>query len=187
MKRATEMTEREKAIDDQLTMPSLSGILNVIWRRPEYRGNHTRRVVLVTLTVLVSRLVVQFATAPIPDWRRALGVLFIAAMYGAADLLLVRRLGITVSDDALTLHQLALSRRVPWSKIEGFEWQLWGRVELLVVKLDTGRVALATTIWTVKNYLSWLGSPKMRSRTGREVDPLATLESAWKSAVEAAP
>jgi hypothetical protein len=142
---------------------------------------------MVTLTALVSVLAVQIALAPIPDWRKALGALFIAAMYGAADLLLVRRLGITVNDDGLTLHQLALSRRVSWSKIEGFEWQLWGRAELLVVKLDTGRLVLVTTIWTVKNYLSWLGSPRMRSKAGRDVDPLATLESAWKSAVQVAP
>jgi hypothetical protein len=186
MKRA-KMTEQEKSIDDYHTMPSPAGILKVIWRHPEYRGNHTRRVVLVALTFLLSRFMVQIALAPIPDSRMALGIVFVVAMYGIADLLLVRRLGLTIGDDALTLHQLAFSRRVPWSKIEGFEWQLWGRVELLVVKLDTGRMTLATTIWTVKNYLSWLGSPAMRSKAGAVVEPQATLERARQAAVQAAP
>lgn len=181
------MTEQEKSTDDHHTMPSLAGILKVIWRHPEYRGNHTRRVVLVALTFLLSRFMAQIILAPIPDSRKALGIVFVVAMYGAADLLLVRRLGLTISDDALTLHQLAFSRRVPWSKIERFEWQLWGRVELLVVKLDTGRLTLVTTIWTVKNYLSWLGSPAMRSKAGAVVDPQATLERAWQAAVQATP
>jgi hypothetical protein len=163
------------------------GIRKVIWRHPEYRGDHTRRAVLVVLTFLLSRFMVQIVLAPIPDSRKALGFVFVVAMYGAADLLLVRRLGLTIGDDALTLHQLAFSRRVPWSKIEGFEWQLWGRVEVLVVKLDTGRVALATTIWTVKNYLSWLGSSAMRSKDGAVVDPQSTLERARQAATQAAP
>ena len=182
------MAKQEKeSTDAKHTMPSPAVILKVIWRHPEYRGNHTRRMVFVVLTFLLSRFLVQIALAPIPDLRKALGIVFVVAMYGAADLMLVRRLGLTIGDDALTLHQLAFSRRVPWSKIDGFEWQLWGSVELLVVKLDTGRVTLATTIWTVKNYLSWLGSPAMRSKAGAVVDPQATLERARQAAVQAPP
>jgi hypothetical protein len=158
-----------------------------IWPHPEYRGTHTRRFVTFILVFFGLQLIVQIALASVPEWRKAVAAMAVMAVYGMAELLLVRRVGITIKDDALTLHQLGQSRRVLWSKIEGFEWQVWCRVELLVVKLDSRRVVLATTIWTVKNYLSWLGSPTMRSKSGLEVDPLATLEGAWRSALQETP
>lgn len=165
---------------------STARIGKAIYRHPQYRGVNTRRAVMVTITFLFSSFMVHLALAPVPDWRKALGAVFIAIIYVAAELVFVRRLGLTIEDDALTLHQLAFSRKVPWSQIEGFEWELWGRVELLVVKLDTGRFLLATTIWTVKNWLSWLGSSAMRSKAGIVLDPQVALERAWQAGLQAA-
>jgi hypothetical protein len=158
-------------------------IAEVAWPKPEYRGIHHRRAIMVPFGLLFLGLVPEIVFAPVSAERKLVGGLFILVLFGVIELLLVRRLGMTIGKDRLTLHQIASYKRVPWSEIAGFEWQVWGRVEVLVVvKLNSGRALFATSVWRVNNYLEFLGSNKMRSRKGGEVDPLATLERALVSA-----
>lgn len=77
---------------DSHTLRRAARIRKTIWPHPEYQGTHIRRVVMVILTFLALQLIVRIALASVPEWRKAVAATAVMAIYGAAELLLVRRL-----------------------------------------------------------------------------------------------
>lgn len=176
------MTVRQTAkfisLPETQPMGAAARLAEVVWPKPEYRGIHSRRALMVPLGFVLLGFVREIVFAPVSVERKLLGALLILALFGLVELLLVRRMGITIGKDGLTVHQVVSYKWVPWSKIAGFEWRALGRAEVLVVKLNSGRLLFATTIWRIDSYLEFLGSDKMRSRKDGAVDPLVTLERA---------
>jgi hypothetical protein len=149
---------------------------------PEYQGAHTSRAVGVAISVLFGYGILREVLANPSATATLGGIGLMLMLYLGGEVMLSRRIGLTITADRLTIHKLARIQRLSWEHIERFEWQVWGKLELLVVKLDTGRDAWVTTVWRANNYLAFLGSSNLRSRAGDEVDALHRLDSALTAA-----
>jgi hypothetical protein len=99
----------------------------------------------------------------------------------ACDAWFARRMGVTIDDHGFKLHYALYRSRVPWSKVTGFEWRRWRSpsTESMWIKTEHGAVRIPTVLRSPGKYVGpLLGSSKLRSAVGGDVDALTTLESA---------
>jgi hypothetical protein len=154
---------------------------------PEYQGARTSRAVAVAISVPFGYGILREVLTNPSVTALLGGIGAMLTLYLAGELMLSRRIGLTITADGLVIHKLVRVQPLSWEHIERFEWQACGSLELLVVKLDTGRSVLVTTVWRANNYLAFLGSSDLRSRTGDDVDALSRLESALATAQASRP
>ena len=154
-----------------------------------YHGSHTRRVDRYIVGVVIAVILFKpVSTGAIFQSSGLIALAILAVIVLASEWWFVRRRGIEVTADGLTLHYFYGRRRVPWERIEGFRWstRLLERGEYLTATLDNGATVLLPTLGRATNRGSGLGaffgSSRMLSRTGSEVDALDALESALAAA-----
>lgn len=102
------------------------------------------------------------------------------------DVWFSRRMGLTINERGITLHYAYYRKRLPWAKIEGFEWRRWRRPqsESIWINVEGGRPVRIPTIQRAAggHTSSFLGSvltsQNLRLKGGAEVDAMATLQSA---------
>ena len=86
----------------------------------------------------------------------------------------------------ITLHYAFHRKRVPWAKVQGFEWKRWNspRSEWIWITLSGGQAIRIPTIQRSPGgekrsvVYRLLASEKVRIRGGAEVDAMATLQRA---------
>lgn len=146
--------------------------------RPQYRGARFRRDVR---QVVVLASVCAFATIE-PRRRGEIvrsGVAGVAIALGCEWYL--RRKGITIDEDAVTLHRLFGAKRIRWSNIRAVDWLDGGQLsgDGLYLELWDGTRVIVNTVWHELDDDSHAGrASKIRLDTGEEVDALTLLADA---------
>lgn len=110
-----------------------------------------------------------------------------AVVVAVVDAWFSRRIGLTINERGITLHYAYRRMRVPWAKIQGFEWRRWRRPqsEWIWISVKDGRPVRIPTIQRqaggqTKSFLgSLLASENVRVGGGAEVEAMATLQRAY--------
>jgi hypothetical protein len=112
-------------------------------------------------------------------------ILITAIVVAAFDVWFSRRMGVTIDERGITLHYAFHRKRVPWAKVQGFEWKRWNspRTESIWITLSSGRPIRIPTIQRTpggetRSFVYGLLSESLRLKGGVEVDAMATLQSA---------
>jgi hypothetical protein len=148
-----------------------------------YQGERSRRTARSVSVIWIAVLLFHSLTAPESAvvWLITVAtgvVLFVLCDFGFA-----RRMGIVVAPDALTLVGAIRRSRIPWERVDHFEWRVLRRPanEWLWAVLEDGRAVRLPTVQraTGRNAISiWEGSNRLRTRDGATVDALELLNGA---------
>jgi hypothetical protein len=100
-------------------------------------------------------------------------------------------MGVTVRPEGLKLHTVLAWQRLPWSRIDHFEWQQWSwpQAEWLWAITPDGRRVLIPTVQraaTDGKVTAFFTSERLRTRDGRIVDALEALTAALATARQSA-
>lgn len=166
-------------------MASLSTDSDGLVRRCQ--GSRSRRVARYIMAIWLGALFIE------PDvlksqslGSRLQAILITAVVVAAFDVWFSRRMGLTIDERGITLHYAFHRKRVPWAKVQGFEWKRWNspRSEWIWITLSGGQAIRIPTIQRSPGgekrsvVYRLLASEKVRIRGGAEVDAMATLQRA---------
>jgi hypothetical protein len=119
------------------------------------------------------------------SWLQA--ILITVAIVAAIDVWFSRRMGLTIDERGITLHYAFHRKRMPWAKVQGFEWKRWisPRTEWIWITSSSGRAIRIPTIQRtpggeIRSGFAYrlLASENLRLKGGAEVDAMATLQRA---------
>jgi hypothetical protein len=151
------------------------------------QGSRSRRVARYIMAIWLGALFIE------PDvlksqslGSRLQAILITAVVVAAFDVWFSRRMGLTIDERGITLHYAFHRKRVPWAKVQGFEWKRWNspRSEWIWITLSGGQAIRIPTIQRSPGgekrsvVYRLLASEKVRIRGGAEVDAMATLQRA---------
>lgn len=101
------------------------------------------------------------------------------------DVWFSRRMGLTIDEQGITLRYAFHRKRVPWAKVQGFEWRRWTspRSEWVWITLSGGKAVRIPTIQRTpkgerRSFVYGFLSENVRVKGGADVDAMATLQSA---------
>jgi Bacterial PH domain len=101
------------------------------------------------------------------------------------DVWFSRRMGLTIDEQGITLRYAFHRKRVPWAKVQGFEWRRWTspRSEWVWITLSGGKAVRIPTIQRTpkgerRSFAYGFLSENVRVKGGADVDAMATLQSA---------
>jgi hypothetical protein len=151
--------------------------------RVHYQGEHSRRVARVVVVIWIVMLLWPALTTPRPVEDLLRTVVVVAVVLLVGEWLLARRMGVTVRPDGVTLHTVLGWRRLPWNRIDHFEWQIWSRpqTEWLWAITPEGKRILISTVQrpVTRGWASrFFASTRLVRRDGLRVDGLETLTRA---------
>jgi hypothetical protein len=170
-----------------------------------YQGAHWRRVCRSVIGLVVLLVVGLSWIRHVPTLEQLLaGIMVIVVVLALCDWLFARRTGIEIELDGLVIRGPIRSIHVPWSQVQGFQWgevRSLTKTEYLYVETNQAiprrvpkdaPIRLPTISRMTKpsslpndRFLGPLfTSPNIRSKTGEEVDAIATLERAQQIAAE---
>jgi len=115
------------------------------------------------------------------SWLQA--ILITVAIIAAIDVWFSRRMGLTIGERGITLYYAFHRKRMPWAKVQGFEWKRWNspRTEWIWITRSSGRAIRIPTIQRTRGSgvaHRLLASENLRLKGGAEVDAMATLQHA---------
>lgn len=151
------------------------------------QGSRWRRVARYILAISLGALFIE------PDvlksqslGSRLQAILITAVVVAAFDVWFSRRMGLTIDERGITLHYAFHRKRVPWAKVQGYEWKRWNspRSEWIWITLSGGQAIRIPTIQRSPGgemrslVYRLLASENVRIKAGVEVDAMATLQRA---------
>jgi hypothetical protein len=90
------------------------------------QGSRSRRVARYIMAIWLGALFIE------PDvlksqslGSRLQAILITAVVVAAFDVWFSRRMGLTIDERGITLHYAFHRKRVPWAKVQSFEWKRW--------------------------------------------------------------
>lgn len=155
-----------------------------------YQGAHSRRVDRYIIGIVFAVILFKpVTTGAIFNSAWPMTTLILAVALAFCEWWFVRRRGIDVSADGLTLHYFYGRTHLPWHRIESFRWgtRLFERGEYLTAVLKDGGKMWLPTIGRASSKSTpgdFFGSSNIRSENGDELDAVAALEDVLASARE---
>jgi hypothetical protein len=164
-----------------------------------YQGVHSRRVTRWVMAVCFGTIFIG-DDGPITHsiGHELSGIAVTLGIIALCDVWFSRRMGLTLNERGITLHYAFHRKRVPWSRITGFEWRHWHspRSEWIWITRDHGAPLRIPALqrpprgdysgrWYYINIL--LASSNLRSSDGREADAMQTLQDALARAEGTSP
>jgi Bacterial PH domain len=155
-----------------------------------YHGAHSRRVDRYIIGVVFAVILFKpVTTGTIFNSAWITTTLILAVALAFCEWWFVRRRGVDVGADRLTLHYFYGRTHLPWHRIESFQWgtRLFERGEYLTVVLKDGGKMWLPTIGRASSQSTpgdFFGSSNIRSKGGDEVDAVDALEGVLASARE---
>jgi hypothetical protein len=151
------------------------------------QGATWRRVTRTIMAIWFGALFIGAASTShsLISWLKA--ILVTAAIIAAIDVWFSWRMGLTVDERGITLHYAFHRKRVPWTKVRGFDWKRWNspRTEWIWITRSTGRPLRIPTIQRapggeIRSGVAYrfFASENLRLRGGAQVDAMIALESA---------
>jgi hypothetical protein len=151
------------------------------------QGARSRRVARYIMAIWLGALFIEPDVLKSQSLGSRLQAIVITIVVVAAfDVWFSRRMGLTIDERGITLHYAFRSKRVPWAKVQGFEWRRWNspRSEWIWITLTGGGAIRIPTIQRSprgekrSTVYRLLASENVRIKGGAEVDAMATLRAA---------
>lgn len=151
------------------------------------QGARSRRVARYIMAIWLGALFIEPDVLKSQSLGSRLQAIVITIVVVAAfDVWFSRRMGLTIDERGITLHYAFRSKRVPWAKVQGFEWRRWNspRSEWIWITLTGGGAIRIPTIQRSPRgrkrsaVYRLLASENVRIKGGAEVDAMATLRAA---------